>query len=122
MAVSALAGEIDVSLASIISRELYVVRQLAGQGKLALPRLLTEFNQFFSGDPLVKSRQDFIDTISMRDLDVMPIQDIRDIYPVWANSYAAAYSAMLVSEALRQLDQRTISLHPVCDSSGTARG
>lgn len=122
MAIPALTGEVDVSLASIVGRELYVVRQLTDQRKLALPRLPTESNQFFSGDPLVKSRQDFIDTISMRDLDVMPIQDIHDIYPVWANSYAAAYSSILVSEALRQLDQRTISLHPVCDSSGTARG
>lgn len=65
----------------------------------------------FSGDPLVKSRQDFIHTIEQRDLDVTPIQQIHDIYPAWATSYSGAYAAKIVTEALQQLHQRAVSLN-----------
>lgn len=101
----------DFSLATSIKRELNVVKQLIDQRNLALPTLQAEANAFFSADPLGKTRQDFINTIAQRDLDVTPIQEIHDIFPVWAQSYSAAYSARLVAEALSQLNLRAAELH-----------
>jgi hypothetical protein len=101
---------LDFSLAASIKRELTVVQELIDKRNLTLPTLQAEANAFFSEDPLGKTRQDFINTIAQRDLDVTPIQEIHDIYPAWAQSYSAAYSARLVTEALRQLNQRAVSL------------
>ncbi|MCY1406264.1 Pyocin-S2 [compost metagenome] len=100
----------DFSLTGSITRELNAVRQLIHQRNLTLSQLKYEANLFFSSDPLTKSRQDFINTIEQRDLDVTPIKEIRDIYPAWATSYSAAQSTKLVEEALRQLNQRADSL------------
>lgn len=71
----------DFSLAASITRELNTVRQLIYERNLTLPQLQSQANSFFSGDPIVKSRQDFINTIGQRDLDVTPIKEIHDIYP-----------------------------------------
>lgn len=108
--IAAAGAPLDFSLTTTIARELNAVRQLIYQRSLALPQIQSQANLFFSSDPLTKSRQDFVNTIAQRDLDVTPIQEIHDIYPVWAQSYSAAYSARLVTEALRQLNQRAVSL------------
>lgn len=100
----------DFSLAASIKREMAAVQKQIDQRNLTLPSLQAQANAFFSADPLNKSRQDFINAISLRDLDVTPIKEIHDIYPAWANSYSAAYSVKLVTEALRLLNQRVAGL------------
>lgn len=108
--IAAAGAPLDFSLTTTIATELNAVRQLIDQRNLALPQIQSQANLFFSSDPLTKSRQEFINTIAQRDLDVTPIQEIHDIFPVWAQSYSAGYSARLVTEALRQLNQRETSL------------